>query len=263
MKSSRTIAAILMLVFLGGCTNIQRLTDQRSVTFTAQIETSESNKDAVYKEVRAVIENRVRAARIDAEVMPDPHQGDIFRVKIYQPEDIQKIKQFLFSTYRLELKKVVSPMSPTPLRTFKNKQEAESELKENQVILPFKGYEDMQEYLIVEKDPIITGRDVRTAKALSLTGRPDDYSISFTLKPDGAVKFGDWTAKNINSYLAIILNDEVQSAPFIRSQISDSAEISGKFSKDEAENIALSLNSGYLPANIKLQAEEHSTSQIK
>jgi preprotein translocase subunit SecD len=82
--------------------------------------------------------------------------------------------------------------------------------------------------MIVEKDPIVTGEDIRSANAVSRTGSDFRYQIAFTLKPDGAAKFGEWTARNINNYLAVVLDGKVQSVAYIKTQISDVGEISGR-----------------------------------
>lgn len=55
--------------------------------------------------------------------------------------------------------------------------------------------------------------------------------------------------------MAVVLNDEVKSAAYIKSQIFDSGEISGKFTKTSAEDLALTLKSGALPAKIEYQEE--------
>jgi preprotein translocase subunit SecD len=55
--------------------------------------------------------------------------------------------------------------------------------------------------------------------------------------------------------MAVVLNDEVKSAAFIKSQIFDSGEISGSFSKNTADDLALTLKSGALPAAIEYQEE--------
>jgi preprotein translocase subunit SecD len=50
--------------------------------------------------------------------------------------------------------------------------------------------------------------------------------------------------------MAVVLNDRVQSAPFIKSQITDSGQITGSFTKDSANGLALTLRSGALPAKV-------------
>ena len=71
-------------------------------------------------------------------------------------------------------------------------------------------------------------------------------------------QFGDWTGKNIGNYMAVVLNDEVKSAAYIKSQIFDQGEISGRFSKTSADDLALTLtrfsspDGDITPASIKL-----------
>jgi preprotein translocase subunit SecD len=55
--------------------------------------------------------------------------------------------------------------------------------------------------------------------------------------------------------MAVVLNDEVKSIAFIRSQIFDQGEISGRFTKSTAEDLALTLKSGALPAAIEYLEE--------
>jgi len=76
--------------------------------------------------------------------------------------------------------------------------------------------------------------------------------ISFSLAPEGAQKFGAWTGAHIKDYLGVVLNGEVKSIVYIKSQISDQGEISGRFTKESAEDLALILRSGALPAPVKI-----------
>ena len=251
------LLAILLLSFTG-CKSIRRMTNHGGSTFTAQIETNEANKDEIYKEVLKVLERRADAVGIDAEFLPDANQPGHFTATVHHKnEDIERLKKFLFSTYRLELKKAISPGFPEPVRTFSTREEAEKLTPEIHIVLPYKARGDEPpKFVIVEKNSIITGKDIRSAQAYSASGNDSDYQINFTLREDGGKKLGEWSQKNIANYLAVVLNDEIQSIPYIQSPIYDSGQITGRFSKTEAEDIALSLNSGYLPATIKLLSEK-------
>ena len=83
--------------------------------------------------------------------------------------------------------------------------------------------------------------------AVRSQGGDDVYTILFSLKPTGAEKFGEWTASHINEYMAVVFNDEVKSVAYIKSQITDSGEIAGHFTRQAAEDVALLLRSGALP----------------
>src|SRR5262249_22095858 len=72
--------------------------------------------------------------------------------------------------------------------------------------------------------------------------------VSFSLKPEGARKFAKVTGENIGRYLAIILDNRVQSAPRIDGRISDEGRISGSFTTQEVNDLSLTLKTGSLPA---------------
>jgi preprotein translocase subunit SecD len=109
---------------------------------------------------------------------------------------------------------------------------------------------------VVEVPPIVTGTDLRNAAAVPAPGGgTTEYQIQFSLKKAGAEKFGAWTGAHINEYMGVVLNDEVKSIAYIKSQIFDQGEISGRFTKQSAEDLAITLRSGALPAPIEYLEE--------
>jgi preprotein translocase subunit SecD len=103
-------------------------------------------------------------------------------------------------------------------------------------------------YYAVERSRTVTGRDLKTARP-SL-GQFNDPIVEFSLTPDGSREFADLTGKNTGQGLAIVLDGRVVSAPVIRSRISDSGIIEGKFTQQEVEDLATVLRSGALPAGL-------------
>jgi preprotein translocase subunit SecD len=75
-------------------------------------------------------------------------------------------------------------------------------------------------------------------------------AVGFTLNNEGASKFGQFTAANINRQLAIVLDNRVYSAPNINSRIDSDGIIQGSFTQQEAADLALVLRSGALPADL-------------
>lgn len=108
--------------------------------------------------------------------------------------------------------------------------------------------EPSKKYLI-HQIPILTGSQITDARvAFNKSNQP---IISFTLNSFGAKIFGDFTAKNIDKRLAVVLDGKVFSAPFIRERIGGgSGQISGGFTVSEAGNVAIALRSGALPAPV-------------
>src|SRR5207247_5565879 len=110
-------------------------------------------------------------------------------------------------------------------------------------------------WVVVESPAIIDGAEWRSASAKQEAAGSSRYQIAFSLKKSGADKFGSWTGANINEWMGVVLNDEVKSIAYIKSQISDTGEITGNFAKDQADDLALTLRSGALPAGIQYQEE--------
>jgi len=183
-------------------------------------------------------------------------------------DDPERIKKLIGAESRLELMKIVSPPNPAPVQIYPTKEAAEQSIAgaKNRRVLVYSDREETaankatadqqpKQYVVVEDPAVVDGNELRDASAVSRTGNDSDYQISFSFKPGGAQKFGEWTGKNIGNYMAVVLNDEVKSAAYIKSQIFDQGEISGRFSKATGEDLALTLKSGALPAKIEYQEE--------
>jgi preprotein translocase subunit SecD len=75
------------------------------------------------------------------------------------------------------------------------------------------------------------------------------------LSAEGAQRFGPFTEQNIGRPMAIMLDKKVESAPTIQSRIDSSGRITGRFGQQEANDLALVLRAGALPASITYQEE--------
>ena len=95
------------------------------------------------------------------------------------------------------------------------------------------------------------------AKTYRTTDDVGGYAVGFTWKPDAANRFADLTGANKGRQLAIILDDILQSAPVIRSQIRGSGVIEGGFSETERDNLLYVLQSGSLPVGLALEGKSY------
>ncbi len=96
----------------------------------------------------------------------------------------------------------------------------------------------------------MTGDVLETA-----TARADQFGqweIAFLLTGDGADKFYNFTSTHIGQPMAIVLDGLVLSAPVINAAIRDQGVITGQFSKDEAESLAVQMQYGALPVPLKV-----------
>ena len=109
-------------------------------------------------------------------------------------------------------------------------------------------------FYIIETAPVVTGEQLVDAQpSFDQNGRP---AVSFRFDTTGARKFGTYTAENIGAPFAIVLDDEVISAPTIQSAIpGGSGIITGNFTVEESTNLAVLLRAGALPAGLTFVEE--------
>lgn len=109
-------------------------------------------------------------------------------------------------------------------------------------------------YYTLESAPVVTGEELVDAQpAFDQNGRP---AVNFRFNTSGARKFGDYTLENIGSPFAIVLDDEVISAPVIQGHIpGGSGIITGNFTVEESTNLAVLLRAGALPAGLEFLEE--------
>lgn len=121
-----------------------------------------------------------------------------------------------------------------------------------QLILP--SLDEPGVFYIVEKTPVVSGEDLVDAEpGFDQNGRP---SVNFRFNPTGARKFGKYTAENVGSPFAIVLDNEVISAPVIREAIpGGSGQITGRFTVEESTKLAILLRAGALPAKLNFLEE--------
>jgi preprotein translocase subunit SecD len=118
-------------------------------------------------------------------------------------------------------------------------------------------------WIVVERKSVITASDMQETKAIMSSYSNVVYEISFLLKPESAMRFGNLTGEHIGDSLAIVLNGEVKSVPRIQSRIKAEGQISGNFTKQEAEKLAAILSSGELPHELSIVNEKVISSQAQ
>lgn len=177
-------------------------------------------------------------------------------------EDFGRVKEIIQNTAQLALK-LVAPEKGGPylsreaaLQAFGGSVPSDLEL------LPYVGKEHDKsnetstgiQYMLVRKTAVITGKHLKNARRS--TDRFNKPQVSFFLNPEGAQLFGNATAANIGKPLAIVMDNKVASYAIIQSRITDQGEITSPyFTVQSAEDLALVLRSGALPASIRILEE--------
>jgi preprotein translocase subunit SecD len=240
--------------------------DESGNTITLTLSQDEKNQllERATEQAKAIIENRINAFGV-TEPNIQRHGGTgTYQILLQMPgiDDPDRVKNALNADSNLELK-AVAKGSDFPAATKEAAENAAKALpggQDNYEVFPYRerrpeGGTSSEGWGIVEKNPIVTGFDMRDASAAQTAQGSTSYEIHFSLSPQGAQRFSDWTGQHVNDLLAIVLNNEIKSAPKIESQISDRGRITGSFTKRAAEDLALVLRSGALPAKVEYTEE--------
>ena len=153
----------------------------------------------------------------------------------------EELKSIIGKTAKLTFHKVIQRTSNSDER-----------VKNRQILLPAQDEEGV--FYVLEKTPVINGDHLTDAQpAFDQNNRP---AVSFRLNTTGARIFGQYTAENIGTPFAIVLDQEVVSAPTIQSHISGgSGIITGQFGVEETTLLSIQLRAGALPAELEYLQE--------
>ena len=218
-----------------------------SVTTTAETVEGRYNDQSVKKLKDEIINQSLEIVRrrIDETGTNEPiiqRQGDD-RIVVQLPglDDPQRVKDLLGKTAKLSFHLV-------------NMNVAESAIKTGggDLILPL--VEQPGQTLAVTRQPALTGDMlVAAAYAQDQNGQP---AVSFRFNPVGTKKFCDISKSNVNKLFAIVLDNQIISAPVFREPIcGGSGQISGSFTLKEANDLAILLRAGALPAPLNIIEE--------
>ncbi|MEZ5924967.1 MAG: protein translocase subunit SecD [Hyphomicrobiaceae bacterium] len=112
-----------------------------------------------------------------------------------------------------------------------------------------------KEKILIKVASVVSGEDLVDAQP-SFDGQTSEPVVSFRFNTSGARRFGKYTQENVNRPFAILLDNLVVSAPVIREPIlGGSGQISGNFSVQEANDLAIQLRSGALPISLNIVEE--------
>ena len=208
-------------------------------------------RDRTVKEAIRTLERRVNQLGV-AEPVIAQHgaKGDQILVQLPGVTDVEQAKRVISTTAQLALKLVEDNAGTRESLLEKTK----GVVPDNMDVVQGQGREAGQpEFYLVRKEAVITGRDLKNARAG--VGQNNEPDVQFTLNPGGAEKFKRETGRSVGKRLAIILDGSVASAPTIQSQIGAEGQITGRFTAQEADELAKILRAGALPATLKYLQE--------
>ncbi|MDP3720347.1 MAG: protein translocase subunit SecD [Acidobacteriota bacterium] len=211
--------------------------------------------DDIVEQALRTVERRVNELGVAEPVIQRYTAADQILVELPGVSDVDRAKQIIKSTAQLRLTLVEQGPFATreaALLAFNHALPSELELLPGTAGLEEPGEPDTTLFYIVRRVPAVSGIDLRSARhSLDQNNRP---AVGFTLKPDAARRFGEFTAGHINRPLATVLDNRVTSVATIESRIDDEGQISGVSREDMIQQV-IHLNSGALPADLEYVEE--------
>jgi protein-export membrane protein SecD len=193
---------------------------------------------AVAESIR-VIERRLKDLGVRSKAQP---QGDN-RILLSLPKSANVKRVIEVTTRRGSLQFRLVEVNLTPEQTVRGEPPAHAEV--------LYGRGDRKPYMVYKRS-LLTGRDLVDAQA-AFDQRTNEPVISFRFNANGARRFAQVTQENVGKPFAIVLDNEVMSAPIIREPIvGGSGQISGSFTVEEANDLAILLRAGELPGRLTL-----------
>lgn len=191
--------------------------------------------------------------RIDQFGVSEPdirEQPDQNRIVIQLPgiKDADRAIQLVGQTAHLEFRIVRSDVDPERV--------AKGLLPPGTEVLPLVGKDGVATTpIVVEKQAALTGEYITDARP-EFDNRDGSTYVGMTFNGRGAALFERVTGENTGKQMAIVLDGKVRSAPVIQQRISGGrASITGRFSTQEAQDLALVLRAGALPAPVVILEE--------
>jgi preprotein translocase subunit SecD len=173
--------------------------------------------------------------------------GERIIVELPGVEDPERVLEILKTTAQLEFRLVKGGPAPTREALL---EEYGGEVPTGMEVLRGDPGRTQGEYYLVSDIAEVVGKDLRNARRS--TDEWNNPAVSFTLNPDGAKRFAKLTEENIGKPLSIVLDNKIQQVATIESRIAGSGIIHGRYTSEEAEDIALVLRAGALPASIEI-----------
>ncbi|MFO7980892.1 MAG: protein translocase subunit SecD [Candidatus Aminicenantes bacterium] len=173
--------------------------------------------------------------------------GERIIVELPGVEDPERVLKILKTTAQLEFRLVKGGPAPDRETLL---EEYGGEVPASMEVLRGDLERTQGEYYLVSDIAEVVGKDLRNARRS--TDEWNNPAVSFTLNPDGAKRFAKLTEENIGKPLSIVLDNKIQQVATIESRIAGSGIIHGRYTAEEAEDIALVLRAGALPASIEI-----------
>lgn len=223
----------------------------KTVTVEMRANVAQYLRDQSVRQALETIRNRVDELGLASPaIQRQGLAGERIIVELPGVENPERVKNIIRTTALLEWKLVKGGPAPDKETLLKD---SGGEFPEDMEILRGDPKRTEGGYYLVNRVAVVTGNDLRNARRS--VDEWNNPAVAFTLKPDGGKRFYKITSENIGKPLSVVLDGKIQVVATIQDRISDSGIIHGRYTIDEADDIALVLRAGALPASIKYLEE--------
>jgi preprotein translocase subunit SecD len=206
---------------------------------------SQDRKDKAVQQALETIRNRIDQFGVSE---PTIQREGINHIVVQLPgiKDPQRAIDLIGKTARLEFKMVREDIAPSS-----GSIPEDAELLKERIVDQTTGAVNEVPY-VLQKKSLITG-DLLTDAQVRIDSQFNQPYVAIEFNSLGAKLFDQVTAANVGKRFAIVLDNNIYSAPVIRERISGgSAQISGSFTEKTAADLAIILRAGALPAPVKI-----------
>jgi len=222
-----------------------------SVRATLKVNSVSYLRDQTVRQAMETLRNRVDELGLsEIPIQRQGLAGERIIVELPGVENPERVKNILKTTAQLKMHLVISGPSADQESLLSP---YGGELPDDMEIL--EGDPDRTEggYYLINRIAPVTGKDLRSARrGVDEWNRP---AVLFSFNPDGSRRFADFTGEHVNEPLGIVLDNKIQEVANIGERIPGDVILHGNFTIEDAEDIALVLRAGALPANIKYLEE--------
>ncbi len=221
------------------------------VVLTLKPLTAQFLRDQAVNQALETIRNRIDQLGVSEPLLQ--RQGtERLVVELPGVDDPERVKNLIKVTAMLEGKLVIAGPAQDEATLL---QPTNNQVPENAEVVKGDPKRGQGGFYLVSKVATVTGKDLRTVRRTA-----DEWNtpaVSFMLNSDGGARFEQVTGANVGKQIAIILDNKVQSAPVVETQINrtQGGIIRGRFTPEEADDLVIVLKAGALPAGIKYLEE--------
>jgi preprotein translocase subunit SecD len=206
---------------------------------------------AITERIRQTIEQSIQIVerRVNQLGTVEPviqRQGtDRILVQVPGLQDPSRLKELLGKTAKMEFRMVDTTVPPDQAQQGRVPPDSEVLMSSTSPKIPY----------VIKKQVLVSGGDLTDAQP-GFDQRSGEPIVSFRFNTSGSRKFAQATSENVGQPFAIVLDNEVISAPVIREPITGgSGQISGSFTVQQANDLAILLRAGALPAPLTVIEE--------